>query len=253
MGGHDGPEYASAAGGTEVKALEATAARIAKRIQLLRELGIAVQRRATLRGRLERMEGDLAKARQQLDAVEQDGVALEPPFPISLLDQQQAELVLKQAVEDVAEARIETATRRLSAVERALSAAVRERRAARDQFTEAERDGVADAERVALEQELELARLGELLARQQQAAGETAVALARNEDRLVEAQEALLSARVAFLDGRVELPREALDQRLAELAATEEELSAQMETLQRNHDQAESALHQAQRCVFRRK
>ena len=224
-----------------------TAATIENRIQLLRELRIAVQRRATLRGRLETMEADVAKTRQQLETVERGGVALEPPFPISLLDQQQAELALKQALEDVAETRIETATRRVGAAEKALNAAVRERRTARDRITVAESDGIADAEHARLEQALELARLSELLARQRLAAGETAVELARNEDHLVEAQQALLSARIAFLDGRVELPREALDQRIAELSATEAGLIAQIEALQRTGDQAESALYEAQR------
>jgi MscS family membrane protein len=73
------------------------------------------------------------------------------------------------------------------------------------------------------------------------------VELARDEDQLVEAQQALLAARIAFLDGRVELSREALDQRLAELSATEAELSAQIQALQRTGDQAESALYEAQR------
>jgi len=237
----------SAAGDTAVNAFEATAATIERRIQLLRELRIAVQRRATLRGRLETIEGDVAKMSQQLETVEREGVTLEPPFPISLFDEQQAELALKQAVEDVAETRIETATRRMQAVEKALTTAVRDRRTTRDRLTTAERDGVADAERAALEQDLELARLNELLARQRLAAGEGAVEMARNEDHLAEGQQALLVARIAFLEGRAELPRDALDQRLTELTATEEEQRAQIEALQRTGDQAESALYQAQR------
>jgi hypothetical protein len=222
----------AAPGDTAIDPIEATAATIEKRIQLLRELRIAVQRRATLRGRLETTEADLAKTRQQLETIQRNGVALEPPSPISLLDQLQAEFALKQALEDVAETRVETAARRVSAAEKALSSAVRERRTVRDQLAIAESDGAADADLAGLEQDLELTRLSELLARQRLAAGEAAVELARNEDRLVEAQQALLSARIAFLDPRVELPREALDQRLSELTAAEAEFAAQIEALQ---------------------
>ena len=228
-------------------AFNATAASIAQRIELLRELRIAVQRRATLHERLAALEGDVAKWRAQLETIERDGVAMEPPFLISQLDQQQAELALKQAVEDVAETRLDTAMRRVSAVERELTNAVRERRAARDRLVATEDDGLSAAEREALEQALELARLSELLARQRLAAAEGAVELARNEDQLAEAHQALLTARIAYLEPRVELPREALDQRLAELTATEEAMYTQIGALQRMGDQAESALYRAQR------
>lgn len=230
-----------------VSALEATVASISQRIELLRELRIVVQRRATLRGRLETAEQEVAEMRQQLKRVQRDGVSLEPPFPISLLDQQQAELSLTQAVEDVAETRLETATRRMNAAEKTLSTAVRERRTVRDRLTAAEGNVAAAAERALLEQELERARLTELLARQRLAANQSAVDLARNEDQLAETKQALLAARIAFLEQRTELSREALDQRLAELSATEEEFKAQIGALQRTGDQAESALYQAQR------
>ena len=230
-----------------LSALEASVERIGKKIEALRELRIAVQRRATLHGRLETTERDLAQMREQLEGVQRDGVTLEPPFPISMLDQQQAELSLTQAIEDVAETRLETATRRMQAAEKALSAAVRERRAVRDRLTAAQGDGIAAAETVALEQALELARLNELLARQRLAAHESAVELARNGDQLAETKEALLAARIAFIEKRTVLSRETLDQRLAELTATEEEMKAQIEALQRTGDEAESALYQAQR------
>jgi len=234
-------------GADAASTLEATGASIAQRIALLRELRTTLQRRATLRERLTAVEGDVAQRREQLEAIEQEGVDLEPPFLISQFDQHQAELALKQAVEDIAETRISSATSRLSAAERALASVVRERRAVRDRLTAAENEGLAAAERAALEQALEQARLSELLARQRLAAAEGAVELARNEDRLAEIQQALLAARIAFLDARAELPREALDQRLAELTATEEAMYAQIEALQRAGDQAESALYRAQR------
>jgi|GEM_PF-73728 len=233
--------------GFALSALEETAARISKKIDVLRDLRVVVQRRATLTERLETLAADVAEKRRQLEVLERDGVALEPPYPISLLDQLQAELSLTDAVEDVAETRIETAARRLSTVEKVLSTAVRERRTARDRLTAAEGNGASPAERAALEGALELARLNELLARQRLAAGQDGVELARHEDRLAETNQALLTARIQFLGERAELSREALDQRLAELAAAEEKLNAQIEALQRSGDQAESALYQAQR------
>ncbi|MCF7978121.1 MAG: mechanosensitive ion channel [Chromatiaceae bacterium] len=241
----------AADGELALNALKASVAKIRNKVEVLRELRISVQRRATLRGRLQSIEADLAKRRQQLETVERDGVALEPPFPISLLDQQRAELSMTQAVEDVAETRIETATRRLHAAEKELSAAVRARRTVRDQLTAADRNGarngISATERAALEQDLELARLQELLARQQLAANQRALELTRNEDRLAETKQTLLAARIAFLEERIELSREALDQRLAELSASEEEMKAQIDALQRTGDQAESDLYQAQR------
>ncbi|WP_462322501.1 mechanosensitive ion channel domain-containing protein [Halochromatium sp.] len=230
-----------------VSALEASVARISKKIEVLRELRIAMQRRATLHGRLQTIEDDLAEQRLQLATIQRDGVSLEPPFPISQLDQRRAELSLTQAVEDVAETRLDTATRRLSAAEKALSTAVRERRTVRDRLTAADRNGISAVERLALEQELELARLNELLARQQLAADQSAVALARSEDQVAEIQEALLEARIAFIEKRAELSQEAFDQHLAKLAAAEEEVKVQIQALQRTGDQAESALYQAQR------
>jgi small-conductance mechanosensitive channel len=224
-----------------------TAARITQRIEVLRQLRVAVQRRATLRDRLATIESEVAQRREQLESAERDSAAFEPPYLISQLDQQQAELALKQAVEDMAVTRLETATRRMGAAERHLTNAVRERRAARDRFAAAEDAALSPANREALEQDLELARLNELLARQQLAAAQGAVELARGQASLAEAQQAVLTAHVAYLKARAELPREALDQRLAELKETEEAMYAEIDALQRAGDQAESALYQARR------
>ncbi|WP_242469675.1 mechanosensitive ion channel domain-containing protein [Rhabdochromatium marinum] len=227
---------------------DATAKAITSQIELLRQLRIAVQRRATLAERLETIGKELAQQRSQLETIQQDGVALEPPFSISQLDQQQAELSLKQAVEDVAETRLETASQRQATLEKAVASAVRERRAARDQLAEATEDeGRPETERAALAQTLELARLRELLARQQLSAGEAAVALARQEDDQAEAEQEVLKARLAFLETRAELSPEMLEQHLAKLAKTEAEMRKQIEALQRQGDQAESALYEAQR------
>lgn len=218
-----------------------------RRIELLRALRVAVQRRAILQQRLARSEEEVAERREQLAAIDEKGVTLEPPYTVSALDQQQAELGLTRATEAVAKARLATASRRLTALEKSLDAAVRARRNARDQLSAGSDDGVSEVEREHLAQALELAQLQELLARQQLAAAEASVALARTEDRLAEAQQQVLAARVTFLESHAQLPPELLEQRLEELHANEAQMRAQIETLLRQDDQAESALYQAQR------
>ncbi|EIC22949.1 mechanosensitive ion channel domain-containing protein [Thiorhodovibrio frisius] len=226
---------------------DAAAEAIAGQIELLRQLRIAVQRRATLAERMADIGNEVAQRQAQLETIKQEGVALEPPFSISQLDQQQAELGLKQAMEDVAETRLDTASRRLVTLEKAVTSAVRERRTARDQMAAAEDDDMPQAERAALARTLELARLRELLARQQLTAGEGAVALARQDNDLAEAEQQVLEARLAFLDARAELSPEMLEQRLAELTDTEAEMRKQIEALERDGDRAESALYEARR------
>jgi small-conductance mechanosensitive channel len=218
---------------------------IQARIDVLQELRLVVQRRATLHERLKEREEAVAREQDQPADEGLAGLDQGPPFLVSLLDQARAELALKQAVEDVAETRIETATRRHGAAERALAAAVRERRAARDRLAAAE--NLPDAEREALAQELELARLNALLARQRLAAAQSALELARSEHRLVEAEQARLVERVSALEGQVVLPRDALAQRLDELSADEEVLSAEIERLQQVGDEIEAELYRAQR------
>jgi len=233
---------AGAAGG-EADLSEAAAADIARRIEVLGALRVAVQRRATLAQRLDEVAAELSLARTELKSVEQDGLTRQPPYLVSLLDQDRAELALKQAVEDVAETRVDTATRRRDAAAKVLSAALSERRAARDGQSEAD----AGVEPDTREQVLALARLKELLARQQLAAAESALALARDQDSLAEVQQRLVAARIRYLEPRVVLPCDALEQRVAELKSTGEELQAQIEELSRTGDQAEAALYRARR------
>lgn len=218
---------------------------IQARIDVLRQLRFAVQRRASLHERFAESEEALAREQDQPADAALAGIDQKPPFLVALLDQTRAELALKQAVEDVAESRIETAKRRQGAVERELTTAVRERRAARDRLAEAE--DLPEAERAALAQDLELARLNALLARQRLAAAQNALELARNEHRLVKAEQAQLVARVDALEDQVVLPRDALAQRLNELSAEEQVLSAEIERLQQAGDQAEAELYRVQR------
>ena len=230
---------------TQLSLLEAGVAAIEQRLELLRELRLVVQRNATLVGRLKETERELADSQARLDAVETEGFSLEPPFHVSVLDQARAEATLRRSLEEIAEARAATAEQRKAAAETALSAMIRERRAARDGLAAAEAEAVDDAEREVLAEALERARLNELVARQGLAAADRALELAQQEDRLAEARQALLAERVAYLEERAELPREVLEAQLDELSASKQEMQAQIEALQRTGDEAEAALYHA--------
>lgn len=227
----------------DLQTLEAVASTLAQQIEVLQELRVTVQRRATLAGRIREIKTELASQRDRLETVEREGVSLEPPYLVSLLDQARAKLASDKALEEVAETRMETALRRREATERGLATAVRERRASRDRLSASE--DLSKAQLEARDQALELARLNELLARQQFAAAESAFEKARIEESLAEAEQALLQTRISFLEDRVELSREALEQRLEELKAAEEAMRAQIEALELTGDQAEAALYQA--------
>jgi small-conductance mechanosensitive channel len=227
--------------------VESPAEHIGQQLALLRDLRLVVQRRATLGERLAESETGLARLRDELAAVERDGIAEEPPYPVSRLDQARADLALSQAAEDVAETRAETAARRRDAAERALTRVVSERRAARDRLTAAESGAAGAAEREALAQALDLARLTDLLARQEAAAAASALALARAQEDTAEVKQALARERVRYLQARVVLPQQALEERLAELTAREERLRAQVDEVAATGDAAEANLYRARR------
>jgi small-conductance mechanosensitive channel len=224
--------------------LEAAVNRIEQRIEALQELRITVQRHATLRDRLVDTEAAL---QVELERTESPDAALEPPFPVSLLDQLQAELAVKEAVETIAETRIAAAERRKDAAERALNQAVRDRRATRDRRNAAEAGAGAPADLTALDEALELARLNDLLAREHLAAVERGTELARIQDDLAEAEQALIVERIRFLEDRVSLPQEALQEQLAKLDQADRAMRGDLVALQRLGDEAEAAVFQAQR------
>ena len=226
-------------------ALAARIATLEQHLERLQDLRLVVQRNATLAERLGESERELARLQVRLDTVETEGIALEPPFQVSLLDQARAELTLRQSLAKVAATRLTSAERRQDAAEQALSAAISARRAARDEFAAAEAENQPVTHRDTLAEALKLAQLGELLARQQLAATERALELARRQGRLAELEQALLAERIAYLDERAELPRDVLDARLEELNATKAEMRTQIEALQRTGDQAEADLYRA--------
>lgn len=228
----------------DVATREAAVERIGQRIEALQELRLTVRRQATLRNRLADSETKLERERQQ---TESPSLALEPPFPVSLLDQWQAELAVKQATEAIAETRITAAERRKDTATRVLNQAVRERRMTRDRRDAAEAAGGAPADLAALDDALELARLNELLAREHLATVERAMELARVEDDLAEAEQALIATRIRFLENRVSLPQEALQEQLAKLDRAKVVMRGELETLQRLGDNAEAAVFRAQR------
>lgn len=213
--------------------------------QRLQDLRRVVQRRAGLAERLTEAERELADREARLASMQTEGIALEPPFQVSLLDQARAELTLNQSLAAVAETRIATAEQRLADAENALTTAVRERRAVRDRLTQAETENVQPLEREALSDALEEARLNEILSRQQFIAAEQAREAARLEQRLPELAQAVLVQRIEALQTRVELPREALQARLEELDGARDRMRAQIETLQQRGDQAEADLYRA--------
>jgi small-conductance mechanosensitive channel len=223
---------------TRLSALE----RQRKRLQ---ELKGVVQRRAVLTERLIEAGRELADREARLAAIQTEGIALEPPFQVSQLDQARAEWTLNQSLAAVAETRIATAEQRLADAENALTTAVRERRAARDRLTQTETENAQPLEREALSDALEEARLNEILARQQFIAAEQAREAARLEQRLAESAQAVLAQRIKALQTRVELPREALQARLEELDGARDRMRAQIETLQQQGDQAEADLYRA--------
>jgi small-conductance mechanosensitive channel len=238
------PEGTDRVGPDDAARLEAVLNPIEQRIEALQELRIIVQRHATLRDRMADTE---AKLQRTLEQAESADVALEPPFPVSLLDQLQAELAVKEAVETIAETRITAAERRKDAAERALNQSVRDRRATRDQRKAAGSGNSASADLAALDDALELARLNELLASEQLAAVTRATELARIEDDLAEAEQALIAERIRFVEDRVSLPLEALQEQIAKLDQAKGVMRGELETLQRLGDKAEAAVFRAQR------
>ncbi len=233
------PEEANA----QQSALQAQVAAIEQRIELLKELRLVVQRNATLNERIVESERELDSRQVRLESAQTEGLGLEPPFEVSLLDQARAELKLRQSHEEVAENRALRAEQRMAAAEKALATVIRERRAVRDRLTAAEAENRAPSERDQLAEALEQVRLKEILARQQLAAAERALELARQEDRLAELSQVSLAERIDYLKARAELPRDTLEAQLEELSKAKEGMRAQIDALQRTGDQAEADLY----------
>ncbi|MFP4495181.1 MAG: mechanosensitive ion channel domain-containing protein [Halochromatium sp.] len=230
-------------------ALATRIARLEQHLELLNDLRLVVQRNAALVERLGESEREQASLQDRLEAAETEGFALEPPFPVSLLDQARTELTLRRSLAEVAATRVASAEQRQATTERALTTAIRERRAARDRLNAAEAEDRPAPERDALADALEQARLGELLARQQLAATERSLELARRQGQLAELEQELLAERIAYLEERAELPRDFLDTRLQELQATKVEMQARISDLQRVGDQAEADLYRVRQQV----
>ncbi len=214
-------------------------------IAALRELRFEVLRNASLKDRLEQIAQALESQLALNESAAESVVSSESPPLVSELDQKRAELALKRAVEAVAETRIETARGRYEELNRALNAAVRERRQARDLLTAAAENAHSETDREALEQELRLARLNELLLRQRVAAAERRLGLARQEDALAEAEQEGLAAMIAALEPHVQFSQEALDRRLEDLAQTDAEIAQTIDDLLGLAEQAEVNLYQA--------
>ncbi len=211
------------------------------RIPQLEALRVALQRTAAIASRFREIETALSEQQETLIALERDGLDSGAPYSVTLFDQLLTERALTAHSEEMAERLRSQARQRANSASESLEAAVRQRRAARGRAEQAA-DGPG---RDALELRLEQARLAELLSRQRRDAALLQQELAAREDALAEAQQALLDAKLELVRAEVVFTREALDERLAEVASRQQALLEQAETLTTAGDAAASALFQA--------
>ena len=236
----DESEATSAEDGSE-EARDPTTAPEDTRSAQLEALRIALQRTAAISSRIREVETALLEQQESLAALERDGLDTEPPYSVTLFDQLLTERALAAHTEEMAERLRGQARQRAESASASLAIAVRERRAARDR----EQQAADGPEREAFELRLEHARLAELLSRQRLDAALLQQALAAQEDRLAEAQQALLDAKLQRVRPNVVFTTDALDERLAEVTDRQQALLGQAETLTAAGDAAESALFQA--------
>lgn len=211
------------------------------RITSLQALRLAVQRGAAYAARLRELDAALASQQDQLDNLPTNGLGIDPPFPVSLLDQLRTERGLTEHFEDMVEQRRDQAERQVEHAEKELAVAMRERRQARDRWTGAEDPGA----RRTLELELAIARIGTLVALQERDNALAQQTLVQKEAALAAAQLALLEAKIEFVREDVIFTQEALQSRLAEVKSREASILANIEALISKGEAAEVALVEA--------
>ena len=211
------------------------------RIAPLQALLQAVKHGAALAARDLELDDALADQKAQLETVETQGLGIDPPYPVALLDQLRAEYSLKEYSDEIVEQRAAQAQRQADLAARELATAMRERRMIRDRLAAA---GDADTRRN-LELALEVARLNTLVALRQREIAISQRNLAREEDTLKAAQIALLKRKIALVQDDVVFTPEALETRLTEVRSREDETLAKIETLASGGDAAEAALFEA--------
>ncbi|MCG6940483.1 MAG: mechanosensitive ion channel family protein [Thiohalocapsa sp.] len=233
------------------------------RIKALEGLRQALRGDAALHQRLDDVRKALAQQDENLKDPAQRAVAGSPPYLITVRDQLLAERASRAIAEAAAERRLDSAQQREQVAADALAAAVRARRAARDQLQQAEdKSGKASAAAsgkesgaqgaaapgvAELARALEVARLHQLQARVHDDAAQTRVSVAQAEADLAAADQRLLGAKLEQVDDHVVLTKAMLDKQLAGLEDRAATLRDSLQRLQRMGDAAESALYQARR------
>lgn len=182
------------------------------RLAALEALLLAVEQGAVLAARDRDLDASLAEEEAELDSVETQGLGIDPPYPIAILDQLRTQRALTEYSNELVEQRRAQAQRQVDLSAEELVAAMSERRGLRDRLATAEDAGT----RRALERDLEVARINTLVALWQHDNALAQQNLARDEDDLTAAQLALLERKIAVVQDDVMFSPEALESRLAE-------------------------------------
>ncbi|MCG6985288.1 MAG: mechanosensitive ion channel [Thiocapsa sp.] len=182
------------------------------RLAALEALLLAVEQGAVLAARDRDLDASLAEEEAELDNVETQGLGIDPPYPIAILDQLRTQRALTEYSNELVEQRRAQAQRQVDLSAEELVAAMSERRGLRDRLATAEDAGT----RRALERDLEVARINTLVALWQHDNALAQQNLARDEDDLTAAQLALLERKIAVVQDDVMFSPEALESRLAE-------------------------------------
>ena len=128
----------------------------------MQALLLAVKQGEALAARGRELDESLAEQKAQLARIQSQGLGIDPPYPITLLDQLRTEQGLTEYSSQMVDQRRARAQLQVDLRERELAAAMRERRAIRDDLTAAED---SEAKRV-LETTLEVVRINALVAPQ---------------------------------------------------------------------------------------
>ena len=103
----------------------------------MRALLLAVEQGAVLAARDRELDDSIAKQQAELDKIETQGLGIDPPYPIALLDQLRTQHRLIEYSDEMVELRRAQAQRQVDLSAEALRATMRERRGLRDELATA--------------------------------------------------------------------------------------------------------------------
>lgn len=224
--------------GARIAALRDASQASDARIESLRALRVALQRRAALVGQQQEQEQAQSELNSARETFEQQGLAPGPPYSVSFLDELYGDHRVSEQVAQAAKRALSLAQRQVDTAESELTAADQQRRRLRDQL---ERDGV-DADTPQPSDDLQAARLSALAAYHRAAAARTDLALAHERRALARERSALLEAKIERAEAELVFPQTALDQELRALEQREQELQQRIDALAAAADRADSAL-----------